>query len=104
VNTQSLLEEKNVLIVDDDDILDTLEDLLPMCNIVTIGNKSSSRSYQSFDCAGIVAPQNLHFTGFLFWSVETLCSSLHTGHVRLRPRRLRRIADIENGFIFPSQA
>ena len=46
MNTQSLLEEKNVLIVDDeDDIPDTLEGLLPMRNIVTIGNKSSSRSH-----------------------------------------------------------
>jgi len=27
---------------------------------------------QLADCAGIVAPQNLHFTGFLFWSEETI--------------------------------
>ena len=39
MNTQNLLERKNVLIVDDeDDILDTLEDLLPMCNTVRAGN------------------------------------------------------------------
>jgi DNA-binding NtrC family response regulator len=35
LNTPNLLEGKEVLIVDDeDDILDTLEDLLPMCNTV----------------------------------------------------------------------
>jgi DNA-binding response OmpR family regulator len=39
MTTQNLLEGKNVLIVDDeDDILDTLEDLLPMCNTVRAGN------------------------------------------------------------------
>jgi hypothetical protein len=27
---------------------------------------------QLADGAGIVAPQNLHFTGFLFWSEETI--------------------------------
>lgn len=39
MNTQSLLAGKNVLIVDDEaDILDTLEDLLPMCNTVQANN------------------------------------------------------------------
>ena len=39
MNTQSLLEGKNVLIVDDeDDILDILEDLLPMCKTVRAGD------------------------------------------------------------------
>ena len=39
MNTQNLLEGKTVLIVDDeDDILDTLEDLLPMCNTVRAGD------------------------------------------------------------------
>ena len=39
MNTQNLLEGKNVLIVDDEvDILDTLEDLLPMCNTVRAGS------------------------------------------------------------------
>ena len=39
MNTQNLLEGKNVLIVDDeDDILDTLEDLLPMCDTVRANN------------------------------------------------------------------
>ena len=43
MNTQSLLEGKSVLIVDDeDDILDTLEDLLPMCNTVRAGNYESA--------------------------------------------------------------
>ena len=36
---------------------------------IRLGVRSSSR--QLADCAGIVAPQNLHFTGFLFWSEET---------------------------------
>ena len=39
MNTQNLLEGKNVLIVDDEeDILETLEDLLPMCNTVRADN------------------------------------------------------------------
>ena len=39
MSTQNLLEGKNVLIVDDeDDILDILEDLLPMCNTVRAGD------------------------------------------------------------------
>ena len=39
MNTQNLLEGKNVLIVDDeDDILDILEDLLPMCKTLRAGD------------------------------------------------------------------
>jgi hypothetical protein len=56
--------------------------------------------YQSLDCTGILAPQNLHFTGLLFWSNETLFTFLHAGHVRLCLRKFRRIAEIKNGFKF----
>ena len=39
MSNQNLLEGKNVLIVDDeDDILDILEDLLPMCNTMRASN------------------------------------------------------------------
>ena len=39
MNTKSLLESKTVLIVDDEpDVLDTLEDLLPMCTTVRADN------------------------------------------------------------------
>ncbi len=58
----------------------------------------SQSKCQSVDRAGIVAPQNLHFTGFLFWSEETIWPLLHAGHMRLSLKRLRRIADIKNGF------
>ena len=55
MNTQSLLEGKNVLIVDDeDDILDILEDLLPMCNTVRAGDfETAKKRLQSrpFDMA-----------------------------------------------------
>ena len=39
MNKESLLEGKTVLIVDDEpDVLDVLEDLLPMCNLVRAGD------------------------------------------------------------------
>jgi hypothetical protein len=56
--------------------------------------------YQSVDRAVIVAPQNLHFTGSLLWSEETIWPLLHAGHMRLRLRSLRRIVDTKNGFKF----
>lgn len=41
---ENLLDEKTVLIVDDEvDILDTLEDLLPMCNTVRAGDYDTAR-------------------------------------------------------------
>ena len=54
--------------------------------------------HQSFDCTGILAPQNLHFTGLLFWSKETLFTFLHVGHVRL-VRKILHITPIKRGFI-----
>jgi len=45
----------------------------------------------------MVAPQNLHFTGSLFWSEETVWPLPHKGHMRLR-LKIRRSADIKNGF------
>ena len=55
MNTQSLLEGKNILIVDDEeDFLDTLEDLLPMCNTVRAGNYETAEELLksgSFDMA-----------------------------------------------------
>lgn len=55
MNTQSLLEDKNVLIVDDEeDILDTLEDLLPMCNTVRASNYETAQELlkeKQFDIA-----------------------------------------------------
>ena len=54
---QSLLEGKTVLIVDDeDDILDTLEDLLPMCNTMRASNYEAAEKLlrsKSFDIMGV---------------------------------------------------
>jgi len=52
---------------------------------------------QTVGLAGMVAPQNLHFTGSLFWSEETVWPLPHKGHMRLR-LKIRRSADIKNGF------
>ena len=60
----------------------------------------SQSKYQSVDRAGIVALQNLHFTGSFLWPKETIWPLLHAGHMRLRIRSLRRIVDIKNGFKF----
>ena len=46
----------------------------------------------------MVAPQNLHFTGSLFLSKETIWPLLHIGHVRLK-LSIRKNVDITNGFI-----
>jgi len=50
------------------------------------------------DCAGIVAPQNLHFTDTLFWSADTIWPLLHIGHMRLR-LRTRKSDEKTNGNI-----
>jgi len=47
----------------------------------------------------MVAPQYLHVTGSLFWSEETIWPLPHNGHMRLR-LKIRRSADIKNGFNF----
>jgi len=55
MKTENLLDGKTVLIVDDEaDILDTLEDLLPMCNTVRAGDYDTARKLiasQPFDLA-----------------------------------------------------
>jgi DNA-binding response OmpR family regulator len=44
MKTENLLDGKTVLIVDDEaDVLDTLEDLLPMCNLVRAGDYDTAR-------------------------------------------------------------
>ncbi|MFC1533136.1 universal stress protein [Thermodesulfobacteriota bacterium] len=52
---QSLLDEKKILIVDDEpDILEILEDLLPMCNIITASDFKTAKTLletQTFDLA-----------------------------------------------------
>jgi len=49
--------------------------------------------------AGIVVPQNLHFTDILFLSEETICPFLQAGHVRFKLKSLRKNVVIKNGFI-----
>lgn len=55
MNNESLLEGKTVLIVDDEpDILDTLEDLLPMCSTIRAGDYQTARELlesRNFDLA-----------------------------------------------------
>ncbi len=55
MNTPNLLEGKDLLIVDDEeDILDTLEDLLPMCNTVRADSYEAAQALlnsRSFDLA-----------------------------------------------------
>jgi hypothetical protein len=55
--------------------------------------------HHHFGGAGIVAPQNLHFTDILFLSEETICPFLQAGHVRFKLKILRNNVVIKNGFI-----
>ena len=46
MKTASILDDKSVLIVDDEvDVLETLKDLLPMCDIVTASSYEEARRY-----------------------------------------------------------
>ena len=95
MNTQSLLEGKNILIVDDeDDFLDTLEDLLPMCNTVRAGNYETAEELlnsRPFDMA------ILDIMGVSGYKLLEICVKKEIVAVMLTARALAP-ADIQKSF------
>lgn len=95
MNTQNLLEGKNVLIVDDeDDILDTLEDLLPMCNTVRASNYDTAEKLlnsRPFDIA------ILDIMGVSGYKLLEICVQKEIVAVMLTARALEP-ADIKKSF------
>ena len=95
MNTQNLLEGKNVLIVDDEnDILDTLEDLLPMCNTVRAGNYETAETLlnsRPFDIA------ILDIMGVSGYKLLEICVQNEIIAVMLTARALAP-ADIQKSF------